>query len=116
MEAEKKLKKSVKIRLQKEAEKKKLRKELERLRKAHQRAVKALDDFVNDQKESRYPMEDLLLMEEEKNSGKQAITPSTGAAARIPDILGFPNGKFCKSQLASLITSVERVSNSVENI
>jgi DDT domain len=76
---------------EKENEKKKLRRELERLRKAHQRAVKSLDDFVNDQKESRYPMEDLVLMEEEKKNGKQAITPSTCAAARIPDISGFPD-------------------------
>ena len=75
---------------EKEAEKKKLRKELERLRKAHQKAAKALDDFVNDQKESRYPMEDLDLMEEEKKSGKQLVTASTCAAARIPDIRGFP--------------------------
>lgn len=76
---------------EKEAEKKKLRKELERLRKAHQRAVKSLDDFVNDQKESRYPMEDLLLMEEDTSTGKQATTPSTCASARTPDITGFPD-------------------------
>lgn len=76
---------------EKEAEKKKLRKELERLRKAHQRATKALDDFVNDQKESTYPMEDLDLMSEEvKNNGKQLVTASTCAAARIPDIRDFP--------------------------
>ena len=76
---------------EKEAEKKKLRKELEKLRKAHQRATKALDDFNNDQKESRYPMEDLVLMEEESQNGKQQIiTPQTCAAARIPDIHGFP--------------------------
>lgn len=76
---------------EKEAEKKKLRKELERLRKAHQRAVKSLDDFTNDQKESRYPMEDLALMEEETSNGKEAVTRSTCASARIPDIKGFPN-------------------------
>lgn len=76
---------------EKEAEKRKLRKELERLRKAHQRAIKALDDFTNDQKESRYPMEDLVLMEKETHNGTQAaITPQTCAAARIPDIQGFP--------------------------
>ena len=91
-------KKKPKTSREKDAEKKKLRKELERLRKAHQRAVKSLEDFVNDQKESRYPMEDLMLMEEEKKSGKQAITPSTCAAARIPDILGFQDiPQYCIS-------------------
>lgn len=76
---------------EKEAEKKKLRKELERLRKAHQRATKSLDDFTNDQKESRYPMEDLELVEEEKKiEGKQIVSASTCAAARVPDIRDFP--------------------------
>jgi len=83
---------------EKDTEKKRLRKELEKLRKTHQRAVKTLDDFVNDQKESRYPVEDLVLMEEDKKNGKQAITPSTCAAARIPDILGFPGvPQYCIS-------------------
>ena len=85
---------------EKENEKKRLRKELERLRKAHQRAVKSLDDFVNDQKESRYPMEDLALMEEERKIGKRVITPTTCAAARIPDISGFPGiPHYCISDL-----------------
>lgn len=76
---------------EKEAEKKKLRKELEKLRKAHQRATKNLDDFINAQTESRYPVEDLLLMEEEKQSGKTTslVTRQTCAAARQPDIYGF---------------------------
>lgn len=74
---------------EKEAEKKRLRKELERLRKAHQRASKALDDFVNDQSQSRYPMEDLLLMNEGGNEGTQPITTLNCASARVPDITGF---------------------------
>jgi hypothetical protein len=78
---------------EKEAEKKKLRRELEKLRKAQQRAVKSLDDLVTDEKDSLYPIEDVILMEEEANSGSRKgalVTPTTCAAAGIPDIDGFP--------------------------
>jgi hypothetical protein len=65
-----------------EAEKKKLRKDLEKLRKQHTKVTKALDDFQTDEKESRYPIEDMLLQEEEEASQKVTNCP----AARIPDI------------------------------
>jgi hypothetical protein len=78
-----------------DAEKKKMRKELERLRKAHQRASKALDDFTTDDKDSLYPMDDLLLMETVEDDIKSTkerslVTATTCAAARVPDIEGFP--------------------------
>jgi len=91
-----------------EAEKKRIRKELEKLRKAHQRATKALDDFTTTNNESRYPMDDRLLMEEQEQQQQEeaatenghskdesAITTAlvaipTFAAARIPEITGFP--------------------------
>lgn len=78
---------------EKEAEKKKLRKELEKLRKQHQRATKGLDDFVTEEKETLYPIEDLILMEEEASSSSQItalVTATTCAAAHVPDIDGFP--------------------------
>lgn len=79
-----------------QAEKKKLRKELDRLRKAQVRASKALDDFVTDDKESRYPIDDTILIEEEEAEAKKVdslavkVTPATCAAARVTDIDGFP--------------------------
>lgn len=81
-----------------EAEKKKLRKELEKLRKAHHRVVKNLDDF-SENKESCYPIDDRFLIEEEDSpnallspgeSAGPAVTLTTCAAARVPDIAGFP--------------------------
>ena len=79
-----------------EAEKRKLRKELERLRKAHQRASKNLADFTTDEKESQYPIDDVVLMEEEAEKREIAssqehsiVTATTCAAARIPDIESF---------------------------
>lgn len=72
-------------------EKKRLRKELDKLVKAHRRASKALDDFQNEKKESRYPVDDDLLMEEEaETSTALTITPTTCPAARVPDLDGFP--------------------------
>ena len=77
-----------------DTEKRKLRKELDKLRKAHQRATKALDDFRNDQNELRYPVDDDVLMildgEQKKNVSSPTVTPTTCPAARIPDIDGFP--------------------------
>jgi hypothetical protein len=75
-----------------ENEKKRLRRELDRLKKAQQRATKALDDFQNEKKEGRYPIDDDLLMEEEAakaSSSAALITPTTCPAARIPDIDAF---------------------------
>ena len=73
-----------------ENEKKRLRKELEKLRKQHTKATKALDEFLTEDKESRYPVEDLVLQEEEEDSSNsQKISPSNCAAARIPDVDGF---------------------------
>ena len=76
-----------------EAEKKRIRKELDKLRKQHTRAVKNLNDFTSDDKESRYPVEDLILQEEEESNNSGSIikiTPETCAGARIPDVMGFP--------------------------
>lgn len=76
-----------------EAEKKRIRRELDKLRKAHQRATKALDEFNSEQKESQYPVDDIVLMEEEaaKPDSKYAqVTRATCAAARSFDVGGFP--------------------------
>jgi hypothetical protein len=76
-----------------EAEKKKLRKELDRLRKQHTRATNTFDDFQDKDMDSWYPVEDLLLKEEEEavdDSKKQAVvTPTNCAAAHVPDLSGF---------------------------
>jgi DDT domain len=87
---------------QQEAEKKRLRRELEKLRKQHQRATKNLDDLVSDDKDVLYPVEDFVLMDEEAGmdvslggsnneewSSRPLVTKCTCAAARIPDIQGF---------------------------
>ena len=75
-----------------EAEKRKLRKELEKLRKQHTKATKALDDFLTNEKDSRYPIEDMLLQEEEEETSSKTrkILPTNCTAARIPDIDKFP--------------------------
>ena len=76
-----------------EAEKKKLRKELEKLRKQHAKASKDLDNFISERNESRYPIEDLILQEEDDKAtenSRSKISPPSCAAARIPDIAGFP--------------------------
>lgn len=65
-----------------DAEQRKLKKELEKLMKAHAKATKSLDDHRNDHKNDRYPIEDAVLMEEE--GGKLTELPP-----RIPDIDGF---------------------------
>lgn len=74
-----------------DAEKKRLRKELEKLRKQHTKATKALDDFLTDDKDAQYPIEDTILQEEEEAAtGKpSSILPTNCAAARIPDIDRF---------------------------
>eukprot|EP00546_Thalassionema_frauenfeldii_P016880 CAMPEP_0178899764 /NCGR_PEP_ID=MMETSP0786-20121207/3086_1 /TAXON_ID=186022 /ORGANISM="Thalassionema frauenfeldii, Strain CCMP 1798" /LENGTH=1483 /DNA_ID=CAMNT_0020570667 /DNA_START=44 /DNA_END=4492 /DNA_ORIENTATION=- len=81
-----------------ESEKRKLRKELDKLTKSHQKAMKALDDFCNEQVESQYPVDDDVLLEESKIDGSEtpSITCSTCSAARIPDLEGFPGiPSFC---------------------
>uniref|UniRef100_A0A7S4JIP1 DDT domain-containing protein n=1 Tax=Odontella aurita TaxID=265563 RepID=A0A7S4JIP1_9STRA len=65
-----------------DAEQRKLKKELEKLMKAHAKATKTLDDHRNDHKNDRYPIEDDVLMEEE--GGKLAQLPP-----RTPDKDGF---------------------------
>lgn len=83
-----------------EVEKKKLRKELERLRKQYSRATKVLDDFLMDDKDAQYPLEDSLLQHEEEAQKERASTstpttkqtsvlPTNCPAARIPDICTF---------------------------
>lgn len=78
-----------------EAEKKKLRKELDRLRKQYGRASKSLDTFLEDDKDAQYPVEDSVLQEEEAAAaaaGSQTnatILPTNCPAARNPDINSF---------------------------
>ena len=78
-----------------EAEKKRLRRELDRLRKQYGRASKSLDAFLDDDKDAQYPVEDSFLQEEEaavvaagsQNSKANAtILPTNCPAARNPDI------------------------------
>jgi hypothetical protein len=73
-----------------DAEKKKLRKELDKLRRQHTKATKAFDDFLTEDKESRYPVEDLVLQEEEEFTNTKTLTQLNCAAARTPDVDGFP--------------------------
>ncbi|KAG7352301.1 DDT domain containing protein [Nitzschia inconspicua] len=70
------------------AEKKKLRRELDRLRKQFSRASKSLDDFMTGDKEFEYPVDDALLLEDTEN-GKPRVLPTNCPAARIPDIRSF---------------------------
>ena len=85
-----------------ENEKKRLRRELDKLLKAHRKATKALDDFQNEKKENRYPVDDDILMEEEaaKSNSGPLITPTACPAARVPDLDGFPGiPKHCVPDL-----------------
>ena len=75
-----------------EAEKKKLRKELDRLRKSQRTATKALDAYAapggeedgdDDKNEDCEPVDDYLLLDDN-------VTRLNSAAARLPDIDGFP--------------------------
>ena len=104
-----------------EAEKKRLRKELDKLRKQYGRATKSLDSFLEDDKDSQYPVEDSVLQEErefaaataltktEKSSSNQDLADSSTAvtvvlptncpAARIPDIDSFQGlPKYCMAE------------------
>lgn len=69
-----------------EAEKKRIRRELERLRKMHQRATKSLDDLASSNNETVYPMKDRLLMEDKVIGDDR----TKSAGARLPDMTGFP--------------------------
>lgn len=77
-----------------DTEKKRIRKELEKLRKAHQRATKSLDDHTTTNNESRFSLDDRILIEEHASSegALSSINTSrpTCAEARIPDMTGFP--------------------------
>jgi hypothetical protein len=77
-----------------EAEKKRLRRELDRLRKQYARASKSLDDFMEGGTDHQFPIEDSLLDDVDKNDNKQEngarqILPTNCPGARIPDIRGF---------------------------
>ena len=87
--ASQKMKKKTKT-ISREAEtaKRKLRIELDKLRRQHTKATKDLDDFVTNDKESRYPVEDLILQEEQPGDSAK-LSRSNCAAARIPDVEGF---------------------------
>lgn len=79
------------------AERKKLRRELDRLRKQYSRATKSLDDFMNtDEKETiESSVDDALLFEKEPG-----ILPSNCSASLIPDIGGFPGlPDFCMADV-----------------
>jgi hypothetical protein len=73
-----------------ENEKKKFRKELDKLRRQHTKSRKQLDDFLTDEKDSRYPVDDMLL---QKDDGGQSLSrnvlPTNCPAARVPDIDTF---------------------------
>jgi len=79
-----------------ESEQKKLKKEMDKLLKGHEKATKALDDHRNDHKNDRYPVEDEILIEEEE--AEEAAQNGGGASAGVadlrhlanPDIDGFP--------------------------
>uniref|UniRef100_A0A7S4VAH9 DDT domain-containing protein n=1 Tax=Ditylum brightwellii TaxID=49249 RepID=A0A7S4VAH9_9STRA len=72
-----------------ESERKKLRKELDKLIKAHGKATKALDEFRNDNRRDRYPIDDDILIEE-KEAKKKSAQNHSNRAIRKPDIDGFP--------------------------
>jgi hypothetical protein len=82
------------------AEKKKLRRELDRLRKQFSRASKSLDDFMTGDKELEYPVDDSFLLlwdaDTDLKAGKKTsslprseVLPTNCPAARIPDIRSF---------------------------
>jgi hypothetical protein len=78
-----------------ESEQKKLKKEMDKLLKAHEKATKVLDDHRNDHKNDRYPVEDEVLIEEEEaeEAAQNGGSSSTVADLRHlanPDIDGFP--------------------------
>lgn len=70
-----------------EAEKKRIRKELEKLRKSHQRAIRALDDYTtaNNETNNIYVHDEQALA-----MSLVKVTPNICAAARVPDMTGFP--------------------------
>ena len=101
-----------------DAEKKNLRKELDRLRKQYARATKSLDNYLEDDKDSQYPIEDSVLQEEEEEAASQTednmkddsaihgtsvamresviVIHTNCPAARIPDIVSFQGlPKYC---------------------
>lgn len=71
-----------------ETEKRKLRKELDKLLKAHQKATKALDEFRNEQQESSYPVEDDVLIE--LGEDQPGNDPAKSGAALSPDVDALP--------------------------
>ena len=76
-----------------ESEQKKLKKEMDKLLKAHEKATKVLDDHRNDHKNDRYPVEDEgLLEEEEAEEVAQNGAPAVADLRHLanPDIDGFP--------------------------
>ena len=86
------------------AEKKRLRKELERLRKAQIRASKALDDFDVEQQQGRAAAnhssvvdvevddehDDEAVTSDGSRSKQDLVTRANAASARLPDMDGFP--------------------------
>ena len=73
-----------------ETEQRKLKKEVDKLLKAHEKATKILDDHRNDHKNDRYPVEDEVVMEEDQQ--KSASVNSTVDLGHLcnPDLDGFP--------------------------
>jgi DDT domain/Williams-Beuren syndrome DDT (WSD), D-TOX E motif len=70
------------------AQRKKLRRELDRLRKQYSRATKSLDEFVNAEgkETTESPIDDAFLIEADPS-----IRPSNCSASLLPDIRQFPN-------------------------
>eukprot|EP00563_Minutocellus_polymorphus_P005222 CAMPEP_0181038320 /NCGR_PEP_ID=MMETSP1070-20121207/9869_1 /TAXON_ID=265543 /ORGANISM="Minutocellus polymorphus, Strain NH13" /LENGTH=1614 /DNA_ID=CAMNT_0023116089 /DNA_START=216 /DNA_END=5060 /DNA_ORIENTATION=+ len=76
-----------------ESEQKKMKKEMDKLLKAHEKATKVLDDHRNDHKNDRYPVEDEVLLEEEEAEDEAQNGASAVADLRHlanADIDGFP--------------------------
>ena len=69
-----------------ESEQRKLKKEMDKLLKAHEKATKSLDDHRNDHKNDRYPVEDEVLMEEEGHAEAEVDLRHLCS----PDMDGFP--------------------------
>ncbi len=85
-----------------EADKKAIRKELDKLRKTLHRAQKALDDFVTERKDSGHPQDSMQLADEDDTAAMDqpdlklsSGMPSRIAAARTPDIERFPGLPDC---------------------
>eukprot|EP00934_Nitzschia_sp_Nitz4_P006132 Nitzschia sp. Nitz4//scaffold203_size38902//11815//16567//NITZ4_007659-RA/size38902-augustus-gene-0.48-mRNA-1//-1//CDS//3329541421//6122//frame0 len=88
-----------------ENEKKRLRKELEKLMRQHTKARKTLDDYLTEDKEPNDPDVDDMLLQEQTDSGgsrMSKVLPTNCPAARLPDLDGFPGlPSYCIPEVLS---------------